>query len=504
MKKIIIFFIAIIIVVASVLFIRNKDSKYNYKIENISEFKYYIYKDSDLYGVIDENGNIIIEAKYNKVIIPNPSTDLFACYTEGNVSILNAKKELLFDKFKSVEPIKLKNLAGTLSYEKNLLKYEKDDKYGLISFNGNIVTKNIYDSIDNLSSTEGKFLVSKDNKYGVIDLNGNKLVDTKYDECESDGLFTQENGCLKSGFIVMNKKEDGYKYGYISYTGKKILDVKYNDIERIQLKDENSIYLIVSENGKYGLFNKSKKVLENNYQKIIYDDNVNLLFLQKNKKYGVASLNGKIIIDVNCDEVFSRGIYLYVSNSGNNKVYDSNANIIDINFNASIYNTQNDDYKISTLLNNNITYYGIMDKNGNKLVEDKYRYLEYLYKNYFSAIDDQGNIGIINSNGKTIIDMKYISIQKMKEKNIVQAIDSNGVSEFYSETMEKVLEIQRPNISIQDDYIIISNEENKIYLDNNGNIITDISNLKKENYPIQIGEYKKEQINIEDVFYVKK
>ena len=29
-------------------------------------------------------------------------------------------------------------------------------------------------------------------------------------------------------------------------------------------------------------------------------------------------------------------------------------------------------------------------------------------------------------------------------------------------------------------------------------------NLKKENYPIQIGEYKKEQINIEDVFYVKK
>ena len=302
----------------------------------------------------------------------------------------------------------------------------------------------------------------------------------------------------------MNKKEDGYKYGYISYTGKKILDVKYNDIERIQLKDENSIYLIVSENGKYGLFNKSKKVLENNYQKIIYDDNVNLLFLQKNKKYGVASLNGKIIIDVNCDEVFSRGIYLYVSNSGNNKVYDSNANIIDINFNASIYNTQNDDYKISTLLNNNITYYGIMDKNGNKLVEDKYRYLEYLYKNYFSAIDDQGNIGIINSNGKTIIDMKYISIQKMKEKNIVQAIDSNGVSEFYSETMEKVLEIQRPNISIQDDYIIISNEENKIYLDNNGNIITDISNLKKENYPIQIGEYKKEQINIEDVFYVKK
>ncbi len=504
MKKISVFLIAIILVVVGILVIRNRESKYNYKIEDISEFKYYIYKDSDFFGVIDENGNIIIDAKYNKVIIPNPSRDLFACYTDEKVSILNSKKELLFDNFEVVEPVELKNLASTLSYEKSVLKYKKDNKYGLISFNGNIITKNIYDSIENLSSVEGKFLVSKNNKFGVIDLNGNRLVDTKYDQCNSDGLYNRENGFIKSGFIVMNKKEDGYKYGYISYTGKRLLDVKYNDIERIQLKDENSIYLIVSENGKYGVYNKSKKIIENNYQEITYDDNVNLLFLQKNKKYGVASLNGNIIIDVNCDEINSRGIYLYVSNSGDNKVYDSNANIIDINFNASVYNTQNDDYKISTLLNNNITYYGIIDKNGNKLVEDRYRYIEYLYKNYFVAIDDQGNIGIINSNGKIILDMKYISIQKIKEKNITQAIDSNGVAEFYSETMEKVFEIEKPNISTQDEYVIISNEQNKIYLDNNGNIITDISKLKKENYPIQIGEYKREQIKIDNIFYVKK
>ena len=48
--------------------------------------------------------------------------------------------------------------------------------------------------------------------------------------------------------------------------------------------------------------------------------------LQKNKKYGVASLDGKILIDVTCDEIYSRGIYLYVSNAGSNKIYDSNEN----------------------------------------------------------------------------------------------------------------------------------------------------------------------------------
>ena len=346
-------------------------------------------------------------------------------------------------------------------------------------------------------------MVSQNNKYGVIDLNGNKLVDTKYDQCYSDEYYSKDNGYIKSGFIIINKTDDGYKYGYISYNGKKILDIKYNDIERIQLIDDNKLYLIASNNGKYGFYNKSKKILDNDYQEIVYDDNVNLLMLQKNKKYGVASLDGKILVDVNCDEISSRGIYFYTTNSGTNKVYDSNANIIDINFNSSVYNTQSDDYKISTILNNNITYYGILDKNGNKLVEDKYRYLEYLYKNYFTAIDDEGKIGIINSNGKTILDMKYSSIQKIKEKNIIQTIDDNGVSEFYSETMDKVLELEKPNISIQDDYVIISNETNKIYLDNQGNIINDISNLKKENFPDKIKEFKKEIFTLEDIYYVE-
>ena len=493
MKKISVFFIAIIILIVGIFVIKNNlEKKYNIKIEEISNINYYIFKANNLYGVIDENGTVIIDANYDKIIIPNPSIDLFACYKGEKSNILNSKNERILDKFDSVEPIKLKNVENTLSYEKSVLKYKKDEKYGLISFNGKTITKNVYDSLENLQPTEGKFLVSQNSKYGVIDLNGNKLVDTKYDQCNSDEFYSKDNGYIKSGFIVINKTDDGYKYGYISYNGKKILDVKYNDIERIQLTDDNKIYLIASINGKYGLFNKSKKILDNDYQEIIYDDNVNLLMLQKNKKYGVASLDGKILIDVNCDEISSRGIYFYTTSSGTNKVYDSNANIIDINFNSSVYNTQSDDYKISTILNNNITYYGILDKNGNKLVEDKYRYLEYLYKNYFTAIDDEGNIGIINSNGKTILDMKYSSIQKIKEKNIVQTIDSNGISEFYSETMEKVLEIEKPNVSIQDDYVIISNETNKTYLDNQGNIINDISNLKKENYPDQINDFKKE------------
>ena len=505
MKKAIIFIITIIVIIAGVIFVKKiLNKKYDYKIEEISEFNYYIYKDNDKYGVIDPTGKIVIEANYEKVIIPNPSKGLFICYAENRSEVLNQNKEKLFEKYESVEPIKLKNVSGTLNYEKSVLKYEEDGLYGLIDFNGKEITNNIYKKIENLAPTEGKFLVFKDEKYGVIDLKGNKLVDVKYDTCNSDQYYNEEDGYTKSGFIVLNKADDGYKYGYISYTGKKILDTKFNNIERALVKDDKKIYLIVSKNGKYGLYNQSKKIIENDYQEIKYDENFNLLNLQKNKKFGIASLDGKILIDVTCDEIDSKGIYLYVSKAGSNKIYDSNVNVVDMNYNACIYKTENEDYRISTLLNNNITYYGIVDKNGNKLVDEKYRYMEYLYKNYFIATDDNGNFGVINNNGKIIVEMKYGSLQKIKGKNIIQAIASNGTSEFFSGKMEKVLSIEKPNISIQNDYVVILDGENKTYLDNDGNIIKDTSNLKKESYPDQIGSLKKEQTTIEDVYYINK
>ena len=361
-----------------------------------------------------------------------------------------------------------------------------------------------YNSIENLQPTEGKFLVSKNGKYGIIDLKGNTLVDVEYDKIMSDEYYTEKEGYKKSGFIVSNKTEDGFRYGYIDYYGKNILEAKYNEIERISKQDDKKIYLIVSDNGQYGLYNSSKKIIENEYQSIAYDENVDLIILQKNKKYGASSLDGKIVINVENEELNSRGIYIYTKVSNDRKVYDTQGNKVDINYNRSIYITENEEYRISTILNNNITYYGITDKNGNQLVDENYRYIEYLYKNYFIAKDENGNLGVINSNGKIILDMKYSSLQKIKGKNIVQAVEKNtGINEFYSANMEKVLDISKANIQIQNDYVVILNNEEKFYLDNDGNKIEDTSNLKRADFPEKIGDYKKEQITIENVYYIK-
>ena len=66
-----------------------------------------------------------------------------------------------------------------------------------------------------------------------------------------------------------------------------------------------------------------------------YDDN-DIIILQKNKKYGVAKLDGKIIVEVEQDSIESKGIYLYAKAGTNNKVYDNQGNVVDINYNRTV------------------------------------------------------------------------------------------------------------------------------------------------------------------------
>lgn len=504
MKKIFIIIVCILIILGGIFLTKNQsEKKFNYEIQEINEYNYFVYKENEFFGVINKEGKTIVSAKFQNVIIPNPEKDIFICYNEEKPEVLNSNGEKLFTEYDEVEPIKLKSSASTLAYEKSVLKYKKDGLYGLINFQGKSLTKNIYSTIENLEPTEGKLLVSKENKQGVIDIKANKLVDVKYDKVVSDEYFTIENEYKKSGFLVSIKKDDGYKFGYVDYKGKTILNSEYNEIERIPNKNDK-ITLIVSNNGKYGLYKKSKKIIDTEFQSIVYDENLNLLIVQKNKKFGVYSLEGKKIIEPNKEEISSRGIYLYVKSQDGNKVYDEKGKEVDINYNRSIYKTENDEYRISTILNNNITYYGIINKEQAQLVQEKYRYIEYLYNNYFIATNDEGDLGVINNNGKVVLDMKYNLLQKIKGMNIVQAgIQNSNKIEFYSQEMKKVLEVENPNIELKKDYVIISNENQKSFLDKNGNEIKDVQNLEKSYFPDKVGEYKKMQITIDTLYYIK-
>ncbi len=74
MKKSILITFLIVIVILGIFFIvkNTTKNKYNYDIEKISQYNYYVFKENGNSGIIDREGNKIIDAIYSNIIIPNP------------------------------------------------------------------------------------------------------------------------------------------------------------------------------------------------------------------------------------------------------------------------------------------------------------------------------------------------------------------------------------------------------------------------------------------------
>ena len=211
MKKTFRIRIAIItIIVISILsfcvykFIQNDSKKY--EIAKVNEYNYFLLKQNNLYGVIDKKGNTIINVQYDDIKIPNPEKAIFICYKGKDTKVLNAEKQDILTQYEKVEPIRLKNIASDLMYEKSVLKYHENGKYGLINFEGKKITKAIYNEIDSLPYKEGELIVKQDEKYGVINIKGTELVNIEYDQISVDGYYTEENQYKYAGYIVIADK----------------------------------------------------------------------------------------------------------------------------------------------------------------------------------------------------------------------------------------------------------------------------------------------------------
>lgn len=472
--------IAIIIIATVGFFIAKKvieDGK-KYEIEKIDNYEYFTLKVDNKYGVINKEGKQIINTEYTNVIIPNPQKSVFICYTNDSTKVLNQNGEEIFTEFKSIEPIKLKNIASSLMYEKSVLTYKENEKFGLINLEGKKLTKAIYEKIEGLPYKEGELLVQKEGKYGVINLKGKELIKPQYDQVNVDGYSNDENGYKNAGYIVGNKTEEGYRYGYIDINEKMLLELEYNEIQRITEVKENDIYLISAKNGQYGLFKNKEQVIGNEYQSITYNQTDETLILQKTKKFGVANLDGKIIIPVEYKQIDSIGMYIYATNeNGKENVYTKEGTEIQADSNIAILETSNENFKIK-IDNTNGTVYSIIDKNDNTITKQNYSYIEYLSDDNF-IVSLEGKIGVINSNNEIKIDIKYDSIEKLQNTDfITTTLAKDKTTQIYDKNINKLCDLPNANIVVEKEYIKIYNDEVTKYFSLSGKEISNKEALK--------------------------
>ncbi len=512
-KKIIIttILLSISVIVAIVgICIKNNIEKYNYHIEEITSIDYMKICENNKFGVINKNGDVIVRPIYDEIDIPNPSKPLFICmynYNEEkqqyNIKVLNEKSEQILYQYVIVEAIKLNGSTSKIPYEKSVLKYMKNGKYGLIDFQGNIIVKPSYEEISALGYKEGLLLVKKNGKYGIININGATIIKEKYDLIQSDGYFESDNDYDKSGFIVgeKTKTENEYNYGYINFKGKQILQCKYNQIDRIyNINKNDDIYLVAFENGKAGFYKNNKNIIKHEYEDMAYNENNNCLIIQKNSKQGISDLNGNIIIDIQYDDIFISGKYINAQKNESVDVYDYiTKNKIDIDNVVGLNQTLNDKYTIVITKQEKYKILESKDKNkdGNKeenkdqnkektkeenvLKEQEYDYLEYIYDDYFIASSNQ-KYGIVDTDGNELLSFKYDFMQKIANTKIVQALNNeNNVIDLICGN-EVIVSMENAHLYVNEKYINILSDSNSIYVDFDGNILNNTQLLDAQLY----------------------
>lgn len=475
-RWIIIGIVAVIIIAISIMAIIN-EVQLHYKVEEISEYKYFTLEQNQKYGVIDRNGNIVIEAEYGAVQIPNPSKAIFVCVKEYNENtkeyetvVYNEKKEVLLSNYKNVQAISIYTNVNSTPYEKSVLTYKENGKYGLINLEGKQITKPVYDEISSINYKEGTFLVKQNELEGIINMKGKVIIKCEYESVTSDNYYSENDNKKQAGFIVSKKTEDGYRYGYANYRGTIILNPIYTQLERVtEIANEKGVYFIAFKNGQAGLLKNNKEILNYEYEDIQYNVLGSIFVTKRNGKYGAVNQEGTTVLYPEYDNVYTGGMYLNALKDKDIFIFDLNGNKIETN-EVSKTKTENANYYITIDKNNK---YKVVDSKDNIIIDKDYTYIEYLPGDYF-IVERDSKSGIIDSNGKSVIELKYDSISRINETDILQ-METNKNIALYNLNMKEIVSMDNAIVKeVKDEkaYILLYSDTDFKYLDKKGNILT--------------------------------
>ena len=470
-KKVISVIIAILVVVMFIIGIKEllKDNSAP-KTKTFATGYYTVYENGK-WGVIDTKLNKVIDAEYDEMIaIPDNTKPVFIITTDTdyengtfNTKVLDDKSKQLYTDYDKVEVIYNHDKSNNLWFEKNVLKVQKDGKYGLINLDGTELLACSYDDIKPIEGSKNVLITVKDEKQGVVNTTGTLIINNEYEK------ITTVTDKYEDGFIVKN---DSGKYGVANSSGKVVVDVKYDDVKNVY---GNKMY-VVKEDDTWEIIDEEG----NTYLKDKFDDvkqiNIDNIVISKDKKYGIVTTDGEAVLDTEYEDlsfIFTDtyiakkdGKYGIITVSKEEKLpfeysfikYESEANFIRAQ--KDTLNTQLLDREF------NVKAEGIVseintDKNYIRLRSgEEYKYYnlnleektpqELLTGNTLFLSKKDGKYGYVNENGIVVVDYKYDDATEQNKYGYV-SVKKDGKWGSLDQTGKVVLE---PTYTLENNLVI--------------------------------------------------
>ncbi len=427
-KKVIGVIIGIAVVIMFIVALTKLLSDSQEKVISTEKTSYFSVYTNEKWGVIDNNGNIVIEPSYDEmVLVPFIQSPIFICTYdvdyENNTyktKAINEKGEEILKGYDNISAISNKSSDGKTWFESNVFKVQKDGKYGLINEKGSEIIPCNYDEISALQGVKNCILIMQNNKYGICNQYGNIILNTEYKSIKSLG------DSISKEFIVQNDED---KYGIMSADNTVVLEPKYNEISNVSA---NNLY-VVKEDDKWKVINKDESVnLTEGFSEVKEINGTNII-VQNKDKYGLIDTEGKTIIELKYDGLnFTYGNnliakqgdkYGIISLSDEEKVpfdYENITNKKGTNFfigdkgkTDSDFINENYEVKLSGILSDiNIeeAYMKVYTNGEYKYYNFKFeekKNTELLKKNTLFLDKKDGKYGYINNRGEVVVDYQY-------------------------------------------------------------------------------------------------
>lgn len=339
MKKVAAVIMAIIVFIMFVVVIMKLlEGKAETKDKSFAQAYYAVYED-EKWGVINTKGEYVLKPSYEEmIIIPDETKPIFICtydvnYENGTYQskVVNEKNETLYTNYDKIEAISNHDENNNLWYMKNMLKVQKDGKYGLINLEGKELANCQYEKIEPITGVNSVLVTTKDGKQGLVDAVGKEIIANTYTSIQS---LTKQ---YENGFIVKN--EQG-KYGVIGYDKTVALDTKYDAIQPVY---GNHMY-VVKENGTWKIIDTQEKVYTQNTFDEVKEITNNSFIIQKAGKYGVIDIQGNQIIPTNYEDIYYAFENYYIAKKDNQYgiINASNETKIDFNYQYISYDKDAD------------------------------------------------------------------------------------------------------------------------------------------------------------------
>lgn len=415
--------VIIMVIVSIVNVIKNGEDK-----KKVKSYSYYTVYENGKFGVINNEGETVINPEYTEIVlIPNKDVPIFICTYDLNdqdgtykTKVINQKNEEIFKEYSKVEAIDNFDSKQNIWYEDDVLRVEKDGKYGLINFEGKEVLPCDYDEITALKGVTNNLLVKKDGKVGLVNEKGQTIVNTEYKDIKT---LKEE---YKNEYIIVN---DNNQYGIISTTGTVIIEPKYEDVKYLN----NSEMFAIKDAGVWKLINKDNQILiDGGYDNIIEAKGENVV-VEKGGKYGVVTTKNEEKIPVEYEQIkYTFSIYYIAKTGGKYGIINlNNEQVKDFNYINMDYVEKGDFIQADVSDTETVIFDNNLSEKINGIVSEinqekgyikvytnnEYKYYNFKFEekkssdiltsnNLFLSKKD-GKYGYVNKEGKVIVDYIY-------------------------------------------------------------------------------------------------